>query len=120
MAQTGAAWINRPVGRVREVGRFGYAGIVHEVTASIEISEACGKIVHLGEMLPQGRMEVKRMIAYWVVVDLGGDEEQGGSLGDSVWAEEIARKACAAAVVDEASAWKRGVLETSFAERGSA
>lgn len=60
------------------------------------------------------------MAAHWKSADQVWDEEQGKSFGDSVYAEEIARKAGAAVVADEASAWKHCVLESRFAARGYA
>lgn len=60
------------------------------------------------------------MAARFGSVDLIEDEEQGGSSHGSVYAEENARKADDAEVVDEASVRQCGVLKPSLAGRGSA
>lgn len=91
----------------------GYADIVHGVTATIETSEAFGKIVPLGETL----LEV---VAHLESVDPVGDKEQGQRSDYSVYAEQNARKADVAWVADEVSVWKHDVLESSSARQGSA
>lgn len=44
--------------RVREAVGFDYTDIVNAVTATMKISEACGKIVRPGEILLEGWMDV--------------------------------------------------------------
>lgn len=114
------ARINHLVMTVLEAAGFGYTDIVHEVTATMKISEAYAKIVRRGEILLEGWTDVQGMVAYWKSVDPVGDEEQGQKSGDAVYAEENARKADAPKVVDGASALKYGVLEWNFVVRGSA